>query len=368
MKIALAVHDYSRRFGHGRYVVELAQRFAAEHDVHVFANRIDHSALGNARAHHVPALRGNALSTVLTFPLPATLQIGSDWDIIHAQGITCGRFNVITAHICQAGWARAQRSADVARTWRQRTFEHVVTSLERVTYRRWAGAEVIAISHRLRSELEEFYGRSERVEVIHHGVDTNQFAPLDPPERQALRRQLNIEKDTVTALFVGDLRKGAAVALDVLSRTPGIHLIAVSHSDAAPYVERASALGLAARVTFHPAVTDIDRWYKAADFMLFPTPYDAFGMVISEAMASALPVITPAQAGASELIVHGESGFVVSRPDDAATMARHAASLAAQPSLRLEMGRRARAVAMRHTWDDVARATMAVYQNARPLR
>ena len=368
MKIALVVHDFSRAVGHGRYAVELAQHFSAEHEVHIFANRIDAEALGGAHGHYVPAIRSNALASVLTFPVPATLRIGRDWDIVHAQGVTCGRFNVITAHICQAGWARAQQGAQVARTWRQRVFETVVTRLENVTYRRSQKARVIAISRRLRAELAEFYGRTAAVDVIHHGVDTEHFSPVTESGRQALRDDLGLPRSANVALFVGDLRKGAAVALDVIARTPDVHFVAVSRSDIAPYVARAEELGVSARVAFHPAVATIHRYYQAADFLLFPTPYDAFGMVISEAMACGIPVITPVQAGAAELLAHGESGFVVERADDVEAMAAHATRLASDATLRYTMGRAARATAERHTWAEVARATMAIYERAEPLR
>ena len=368
MKIAFVVHDYSRTVGHGRYTVELASRFRHEHEVHVFSNTADPAETAGIRMHHVPALRWNALTTVLTFPGPATLQLGGDWDIIHAQGACCARFNVITAHICNAGWALAQRRAAVARTWRQRTFERLVTGFERATYRNSPRAEVIAISGALRTELEAFYGRTERVAVIHHGVDPETFAPASPDERAALRRTLSLPTGRPLALFVGDLRKGAAAALAVAARVPEIGLVLVSRSDPAPYVAHAKELGVLDRVTFRSATGGIEDAYRAADMFLFPSPYDAFGMVISEAMACGMPVITARQAGASELIVHGESGFVVGDAYDIDAMATHVSMLAHDERRRTRIGAAARTVAARHTWDSVARLTMEVYQRATPLR
>ncbi len=368
MKIALVVHDFSRRFGHGRYTVELATRFARDHDVHVFANTVDAADAGSTRIHLVPALRANALSTILSFPFPATTRIGSDWDIVHAQGVTVARFNVITAHICNAGWAHAQRDARVARTWRQRTFETVVTAIERATYRRSPHAEVIAISNRLKGELDMYYGRRERVSVIHHGVDTSRFVPTSDHARRELRSALALPDDRPIALYVGDLRKGGAVAIDVLARVESMQLVMVSNSDPAPYIAHARASGVSNRASFHPGVRDIQRYYGAADLFLFPSPYDAFGMVVSEAMACGLPVIASRQTGAAELLHHGVDGFVVEHADDADTFATHAARLVRDASLRVMLGTAARAAAERHTWDDVARETMTIYERASPLR
>lgn len=368
MKIAFVVHDFSRGVGHGRYTVELAKRFSRDHEVHVFANTIDPADAGSLHVHPVPAIRANALTTVLSFPIPATLRVGRGWDIVHAQGVTSARFNVITAHICNAGWARAQRASNVARTWRQRAFERVVTTVERAVYQRSPGAEVIAISNQLKRELAEYYGRRDGVVVIHHGVDTALFSPPTEAGRIAFRRELALPQDVVVALFIGDLRKGGASALDATARAPGVHLVLVSRSDPAPYVDRARILGISDRVAFRPAVATVEKYYQAADVFLFPTPYDAFGMVISEAMACGKPVITSRQAGASELIDHGTSGFVVDRFDDAQTIALYLARLAADGALRSEMGRAARLAAEQHTWDDVAAQTMRVYERASPLR
>ncbi len=59
----------------------------------------------------------------------------------------------------------------------------------------------------------------------------------------------------------------------------------------------------------------IRKWYKAADVFLLPTQYDAFGMVITEAMASGLPVIVPKDAGAAELIHNAIDGLLIERWD-----------------------------------------------------
>ena len=60
LRIAFVVHDYTRVLGHSRYVAELAERFAADHDVHVFANRFENLPPGITR-HRVPAVRFSAL-------------------------------------------------------------------------------------------------------------------------------------------------------------------------------------------------------------------------------------------------------------------------------------------------------------------
>ena len=87
-------------------------------------------------------------------------------------------------------------------------------------------------------------------------------------------------------------------------------------------------------------------------------------MVISEAMASGLPVITSRAAGAAELIEHGESGWLTADPWDADQIAEGLRALADDPGLRQRMGAAARAAIEAYTWDRAAAQTMAVYHEA----
>jgi glycosyltransferase involved in cell wall biosynthesis len=129
---------------------------------------------------------------------------------------------------------------------------------------------------------------------------------------------------------------------------------------------QAVALGIANRVIFCPASSRVERFYAAADAFLFPSPYDAFGMVVSEAMATGIPVITSRQAGASELITRGVSGFVNDAWDIDA-MAADLRALVADPGLREAIGESGRAAVANQTWDAVAAETLAVYQRTRPI-
>jgi glycosyltransferase involved in cell wall biosynthesis len=70
---------------------------------------------------------------------------------------------------------------------------------------------------------------------------------------------------------------------------------------------------LPSSITVSPAVhrDELFEHYRAADVLVFPTLCDGFGMVVTEAFAHGLPVITTACAGASDLVRHGENGLIV---------------------------------------------------------
>ena len=362
MKIAYVVHDYHRSGGHSRYVAELATRFAHEHEVHVYANRIDDDGTTPIRFHKVPAWRANALTTVLSFILPSTFQIGRGFDIIHSQGFCGLRGNVITAHICNRAWHLGLQKLEGGASLRETIFNTVGTTLEHALYRFAWHAQVIAISHRVADDVRRYYHCTAPIHVIHHGVDLELFSPATRLRWRAEERaKYGFAANEMVYLYVGDLRKGASRCIQALAKLAEGRLLLVSRSRTEPYRRLAEELGVKDRVVFAGATNQVERAYAAADAFVLPSPYDAFAMVVSEAMASGLPVIVSKEAGASELIEDGVNGLLL---DDAsvAELARHMESLLRDRTYAAQLGCSARKRVEGLTWDTVACQTMGVYR------
>jgi glycosyltransferase involved in cell wall biosynthesis len=102
--------------------------------------------------------------------------------------------------------------------------------------------------------------------------------------------------------------------------------------------------------------------FAAADAFVFPTVYDPYGLVIGEAMAAGLPVVTSRMAGAAELITHGTDGLLTDLAWDTDAIASHLARLRDNPELRNRLGTAARARIEPFTWDRAADETMSVYR------
>jgi UDP-glucose:(heptosyl)LPS alpha-1,3-glucosyltransferase len=365
LRIAFIVHDYHRHGGHSRYVVELASRFRREHEVHVFANVVDEVDRAGITFHHVPAWRRDALTTILSFLVPGTLMVRGGFDIVHAQGLCGLRHNLATAHICQPAWFDALAQAGVPLTWRQRLFKRLVGGLERRALCQPETRRVIAVSQRVRADITRSYGRSVGIDVIYHGTDTARFHPAWRDQyRSAVRAGLGIDDHRFVAIYVGDLKKGAVPALRATALTAGVTLLIVSPSEPAPYRALAEQLQIADRVIFHPVSRQVERLFAAADVLLFPTLYDSFGLVITEAMASGLPVITNRAAGAAELITPGVDGLLTDKPWEVQALADHLGRLRDDAEERARLGRAARARVEPLTWDATAEQTLAVYRQA----
>ena len=364
VKIAYLVHDYHRAGGHSRYVAELASRFAKQHEVHVFANRIEGRSDTHIHFHHVPAWRANALTTVLTFAIPASIQPGRGFDIIHSQGFCGFRGNVFTGHICNRAWHLALQKLEGGVTLRESVFNSVATSLERFVYRYSRGSGVVAVSERVANDLVEFYGCRAPMRVIHHGVDLELFSPQTRQRwRAAMRAEYGLRPEETAFLYVGDLRKGATRCISALSKLERGKLLLASRSPREPYQRMVERAGLSPeRVLFLGATNQVERVYSAADALLLPTPYDAFAMVVSEAMACGLPVVVSREAGASELIEDGVNGLVLKDATSIAELAACMQLIAESPERAAQIGNAARQRVEPMSWDAVARQTMQFYE------
>jgi glycosyltransferase involved in cell wall biosynthesis len=100
---------------------------------------------------------------------------------------------------------------------------------------------------------------------------------------------------------------------------------------------------------------------KSVDFLVFPSRYEPFGLVIIEAMASGLPVITASSTGAAHLVTP-ESGIVLSDSDDVEALTQALQLLTSHRSLRQQMGKAARSVAEQHSWTNMAQTYVNLFE------
>jgi UDP-glucose:(heptosyl)LPS alpha-1,3-glucosyltransferase len=363
LKIAFVVHDYHRSGGHSRYVAELATRYAKEHEVHVFANRIVDDGTPGIQFHHVPAWRANAFTTVLSFAAPVTLQVGGGFDIVHSQGF-CGLVgNVFTAHMCNSAWHQALQKLGEGATARESVFNVVTGALEHALYRFARNAEVIAVSERVGRDLVEYYHCPAPMHVIYHGTDLETFSPQNRQRyRSDAREEYGIPKDEFVFLYVGNLRKGAKRCMQALADVEKGVLLCVAATAPDVYKQFAKDLGLEHRVIFAGHTKQVERAYAAGDVFLLPTPYDPFALVVSEAMGCGLPVVVSREAGVAELIRNGENGLLLVDVTSHSELAGHMRSLQDR-EWSAELGRAGRKTVESLTWDAVAEQTMAVYTN-----
>lgn len=97
---------------------------------------------------------------------------------------------------------------------------------------------------------------------------------------------------------------------------------------------------------------------RQADIFVLPTLEDSFALVVFEAMATGLPVVTTSHAGASEMIEAGDDGLILPAGDVDA-LAEAIRRLVQSPELCRELGAAARRkVQGAHSWEDYGRRVM----------
>jgi UDP-glucose:(heptosyl)LPS alpha-1,3-glucosyltransferase len=347
MNIALVVHDLHERGGHSRYTRILSDALAPRHEVTVFANSCERPADALWKFHPVPAWRANALATVYTFPigLRSLAPRLAEFDIRHMQGYCGGQPNIVTAHICLAAYLNSLRDISSQNLISLR----LMAAAERRFYHRYEG-HIIAVSQKISRELQDFYQVRGPISVIPHGVDTNRFGSDKRDHcRAPVRSELGIGEDSTLALYVGDLTKSHTHLKAIAAAAPEIDFVIVTSSRQYHWSGR--------NVHIVPATSDPVRYYAAADAFIFPSTYDAFGMVVLEAMASGLAVFSSDRAGAAELISSGKDGFVFPLDD---WVEATAAGLRERDSLRA-VGCEGEKTARQHAWSTVVGEVEQVY-------
>jgi UDP-glucose:(heptosyl)LPS alpha-1,3-glucosyltransferase len=208
----------------------------------------------------------------------------------------------------------------------------IYREIERRQYDPSREAQVVAVSRIVRGDLERLHGvPRERIHVIPNAIDAQRLAVDDPASvRGAFRDKLGLRPDDLVALFVGHnyWLKGLKPLLlamhERLRRDPRarpIALLACGGGNPEPFRVMARDLGLQDAVRLLGFQSDIRPCFHASDFFALPTYYDPCSLVVFEALACGLPVITTACNGAGELITQGREGFVIPTPDARETLA-----------------------------------------------
>jgi len=139
-------------------------------------------------------------------------------------------------------------------------------------------------------------------------------------------------------------------AVGLLPQASPFRLMVVGHPRFQAYARLADRLGIAHRVLFLGPRRDVHSCYYASDFLVHPTFYDPCSLVVLEALACGLPVITTRLNGASELLHPPREGFVLDDPHNAQQLAGYMCELL-DPCRRNACAEEARRTAAKWTFE-----------------
>lgn len=256
----------------------------------------------------------------------------------------------------------------------RKRFKFVFTSAaqrKRSSYSRWLIRKmdaVIAASGKAESYLEV------PATVILHGVDAEEFAPT--PDRKALRAKLGLDPDALIVGCFGRIReqKGTDLFVDAMIRllpkhpdAQGIIMGGVTPQHQA-FVDglkaKIEAAGLSDRLRILPEDKgfSIAPWFQASDIYIAPQRWEGFGLTPLEAMSCGVPVVATRAGAFEDLVVPGETGFLV-EIEDLNAMIEATDKIMSDADLRQSMADAARAkVVTQHKLVHEAEAITAIYR------
>ena len=363
--------------GAERYSIALVEQLASRHDIHVFAQEIEHLWAGVTYHRVSTLLRRPRWFNQLWFAVITWWLTRHGFDVVHSHENTW-HGNVQTVHVLPVkynlfkdrhGFARAARWLKVLTS--PRLLVYLV--LEKCRFMPKPKRQIVVTSNSLQIVMAASYPGS----VAALSVITPGFSPALNRSNQALavgqdeaRRKFSLPLTSRCLLLVANdfRKKGLPAALEALARLPAHYVLAVVGNPAQTpeFQAQISRLNLAKRVFFLGRLVDVAEAYRAANYLVHPTLEDTFGMAVLEAMAFRLPVLVsgPQFCGISGLLQHRVNGWLLNDPNDANALADAIQTLEADELLRTKIVSNAASFAAGYQWEDIAAQQEMVYRLA----
>ncbi len=214
---------------------------------------------------------------------------------------------------------------------------------------RWVPDHIVCISPKVAEQFDRLPRLRAKTSVILNTVDVEEFAPVPEVNEETYGKD-GLRIGTVARLIPW---KGQHVALEAAGMMKGKIdfewlFVGGASLGSSAYAQRvknqAQRLGLEKHVEFVDWIEDMPDFYRSLDVLVHvPTEPEPFGLVLGEAMACGVPVVTTAGGGAEELVRAGQ-GLVVP-PGDAEVVASSLLGLGESPEDRQARGREARGLA-----------------------
>jgi glycosyltransferase involved in cell wall biosynthesis len=227
-------------------------------------------------------------------------------------------------------YASKRRSHAIAERWLMRGTDCVIASAESVRD----------------FYVEQVHADPDEVKVIYNAVD---WSALDRTmSRDEMRGVLGVPGSALAVTIIARLteQKAHRVLLDAFagaSELADAHLVIVGDGELRDELRRrADTLGIAPRTHFAGARRDLGNMLAATDVFVMPSLWEGLPLSLVLAMGAGLPVVASRVAGIPEVVEDGRTGLLVD-PGDAPQLGTALARLAADSSLRADLGDAARA-------------------------
>ena len=350
MNIALVIlHADPARGGAERYTVDLAAALARRgHAVSLLAS--SHASSIDGVQNIRMECRGLTRAARYRSFLASVDRIAAArYDVVHAM-LPVNRCDVYHPHAGIA--AAAERKWNIHLNRRRKR----MAAVERALLSGKDAPITIALSEYVKRDILRYYALpADRLATLFNAVDLDRFQPAPPPDH-----------DYVNGLFIGHdwVRKGLGPTLVAASmlKEPRLKITVIGKRGALrPPPDSA------AQFSFAGEVKDPRAFYADADFFILPTQHDPCSLVVLEALATGVPVISTVFNGATEIMTDGVHGYVLTNPTDVDALAeamRKMLDLTRRSAMRDACLRLRAKLSYEHHLDQLT----AIYQRARASR
>ena len=245
---------------------------------------------------------------------------------------------------------------------------------------------VIAVSEETKNDLQRLFDLDpHKLHVIHNGIDLDEYQKVEAPD---VLRKHGVDPDQPYVLFVGRItrQKGIIHLVRAIEHfDPGFQVVLCAGAPDTAEIKEEMEAAVAEASKKRPGIVWIQSMlpveekiamYSHADAFVCPSIYEPFGIINLEAMACETAVVASAVGGIKEVVVEGETGYLVpieqqtESPFEAVHPEKFARDLAAavnklmaDPELRRSMALAGRKRAEDHfSWKSIARKTLARYK------
>ena len=229
------------------------------------------------------------------------------------------------------------------------------------------GHHSVFVSQFVHDETMQILPGIRSASVIPPGVDIPVQAPT-APQKMAARQSLGLNPAIMTVGFVGHdfKKKGLGTLLKGAALLPFDVQVVVfgSKAQADRYTDLVQALGTGKSCRFMGVVSDMPTAYAAMDCLAHPTTQDVFPMVLLEAMAKHVPVITTNEPynNMGSLLVNLQDAILLPDPGDINGMADALSQIWLDADLRLTLANNGFLFAKKYSWDVAKAKYYAIYQ------
>jgi glycosyltransferase involved in cell wall biosynthesis len=328
--IAVVAHDVGGIGGMESHLEETITRLKQEAEVIVVAASMKLKDPTGVRWIRIPVMDRPASLKIFLFSILATLRIlFLKRDLLHTTGaIVFNRAEISTVHFCHAGYmketndTRWKHNSSWLLAINSKLASKLSLWMEKVIYHPRRTKKLVAVSKRVQEELlEAFPYTTEGVTVIPNGVNVESFQPYEPLRISSLRKELGLpEKDRLLLFMGGDWAiKGLGFVLkafeEIAPDYPDTRLLVVGKGNPKQY-EDWVPLPYRERVVYTGRQPNPQDWFGISDIFVFPSSYETFSLVVHEAAAAGLAIITTNVGGVEDLIEHRVNGWIVERDEN----------------------------------------------------